>query len=497
VRAGRQGDGEADFVLLHPRHGIVVVEVKGGRVEIVDGRWYTTDRHDERFEIKDPFRQATDSKHALLTYLRSLGVLAAVPRLCHVVALPDLTVLAPIGLNPREIVWDGADIHDMPAVLRRLLDHWEQSDSSSLSNTEVGALVRRLSPTTTVTRRLRTDVADSEADLIRLTDQQIAVFRTLRLIRRCVIEGGAGTGKTILAMEKARRLAEDGARVLLTCFNAPLAERVARDFQQTTNVTVSTFHALCGRLARQCGVAMPRSADDNWFDTRAADILTECLTRSDCPRFDALIVDEAQDFVDDWIAALLLLLTSPSDAPVCLFLDNHQQIFRAGRRIQLDWPVFPLDRNCRNTLPIAKAVSHVFNDPLPTEGAEGALPSFLKGTDRLAALVQSVVERMLTEEGLTPEQIAVLSDSREVVDRLHKLLVGDCAFVPLGGTGVLAETIHRFKGLEAAVVVLALSTQFGRSAGRDDALLYVGASRARSMLMIVGPASVQRRLGLR
>src|SRR5262245_20543040 len=71
-RAGREGDGEADFVLLHPRHGLLVLEVKGGRINVDEGRWSSIDRYGTRHPIKDPFRQATASKHALLRYLRDV-----------------------------------------------------------------------------------------------------------------------------------------------------------------------------------------------------------------------------------------------------------------------------------------------------------------------------------------------------------------------------------------------------------------------------------------
>ena len=90
--------------------------------------------------------------------------------------------------------------------------------------------------------------------------------------------------------------------------------------------------------------------------------------------------------------------------------------------------------------------------------------------------------------------MVVLAEDRATVDALHDLVVADSCFVPLGGKGVVAETVHRFKGLEAEVVVLVISTS---SAPRRDALLYVGMSRARSMLVVLGPKSVRNRFDLR
>src|ERR1700726_3593250 len=66
VRGKRQGDGEADFVLLHSRHGLIVVEVKGGGIRVEQGVWFTTNRLGVTEPIKSPFEQAVASKHALV-----------------------------------------------------------------------------------------------------------------------------------------------------------------------------------------------------------------------------------------------------------------------------------------------------------------------------------------------------------------------------------------------------------------------------------------------
>lgn len=230
VRGGKQGDGEADFVLLHPAHGIVVLEVKGGRIEVLAGEWYSTDRHDARYRIKDPFRQAKDSKYALLEYLKSLHPrLDPPPRICHVVVLPDVMLVDPIGLFPREIVWDSVDLASPVEAVARSLVHWEQYGRSHSGPAAIRSITDRLAPTVQLRRRLRAELADSELEILTLTARQVDVLRSLRRIRRCVVRGPAGTGKTVLAIEKARGLAADGARVLLCCYNAPLADWIASE----------------------------------------------------------------------------------------------------------------------------------------------------------------------------------------------------------------------------------------------------------------------------
>ena len=491
VRGGRQGDGEADFVLLHPTHGILVLEVKGGRIEIVDGQWFSTDRRDVRHSIKDPFRQAKDSKFALLNYLKALGPrLPHPPGICHAVVFPDVALSGPIGLFPREIVLDSSDLARPGAGIEGILKHWDQWSRAPVTPEGLRVISDRLAPTLQVSRRLKAELADADRDLMSLTAQQVAVLRTVRSIRRCVVRGGAGTGKTVLAKEKARTMAADGARVLLCCYNAPLADRLVADMRNT-GVDVSTFHSLCFRTAKNARLPIPASPSDEWWDREAPKLLVQAVIAT-LTRYDGVVIDEGQDFASEWLTALDTLTYSPGSSPFYVFTDSHQQVYRRSSNLPGDWPTAELDLNCRNTLPIARAVATVFRDPMPTLGAHGPEPTFVEcdpGDE--APLVQSIVDRLIEEEHLKPTQIAVLAERRALVDELEHLGAGGFPFVPLGGLGVLAETISRFKGLEVDVVLLVLA-----SAGIDDALLYVGASRARSKLIVVAPRAVRVRLGL-
>ena len=240
------------------------------------------------------------------------------------------------------------------------------------------------------------------------------------------------------------------------------------------------------------GLAIPEAPGDEWWDGEAPRLLERAVAEKGV-RFDAIIVDEAQDFAPPWVAALDACSSSPGESPYYLFTDSHQQIYRRGDAAPASWPVVELDQNCRNTLPIARTVSSVYQDPPPGLGAHGRDPVFIDSeAGEEASLVQSVVDRLITEEHLKPSQVAVLCERREVVERLGDLVAGGFPFVPLGYPGVLVETVHRFKGLEADVVVLAIS-----SFRPDDAVLYVGLSRARSMLMVVAPRSLRGRLAFR
>jgi len=485
VRGKRQGDGEADFVLVHPRHGLIVLEVKGGGIRVEYGVWSTTNRLGVTEPIKSPFQQGVASKHALVRYLRE-----AIPGghripVNHAVVLPDVEVEAPLGLDaPLALTIDARRLRDIRRAIAGVVSHWSQE--GNVPPTVIDALVARLRPTVEIRRVLRDDVRTVGEELIKLTAQQIRVLGGMRRNRRAKIVGGAGTGKTILAIEKAREFGAQGLRTLLTCFNEPLAAMSARVLGGQSNVTVRHFHSLCVATMRAAGQQPPEVMSDEWWLTKAADALVESLEK-DNHRFEAIVVDEGQDFAGDWITALRLTLASPDESPFFVFLDSHQDIYVRGCSYPSHWPTYELTTNCRNTLPIATRVASVYGDVLDSLGARGPEPSleFVTSDNELVARVESLVERLLEREKLEASQIAVLSSSKRMVDLLRTMTVCDHVFCAPGRRGIATETVWRFKGLEAAVVLLALPAMPELSLQTARALAYVGLSRPQAALFVV------------
>ncbi len=496
VRGGSQADGEADFVLLHPKGGLAILEVKGGRIEVRNGQWQSTDRNGVAHRIKDPFRQAKDSKYALIRYLEQLQPkLAHIPRVCHGVVFPDVVLNHAIGLFPSEVTWDQKALQAPGLALETLLTHWGQADGQRLSAHDLEEITNRLAPTLTVTLSLRDALKAAQSELTRLTRRQMDVLHMLRANRRCVVRGGAGTGKSLLAVEKARQVAAAGGRVLLVCYNGPLRDRLASECQTFTGVELATFHSLCRSRSMRAGIPMPPNPDDKWWDSEAAQGLVSWAETNPQERFDAILVDEAQDFAVHWISSLRAALRDASSL-MYIFIDQHQQIYLRGNSIPTDWPVVDLDINCRNTLPIAKSVARVFVDPEPAEGIDGPDPVFIECNDLdEVSIVQEEVDKLIVDEGVSPSRITVLSDRHETIRRLTTMLAGGFPFVQPGKRGIAVETIHRFKGLEAEIVVVALSSSLFNERHTAQALLYVGLSRARAMLIVVGPPNIRSIMG--
>lgn len=492
VRAGRTSDGEADFVLVRPGHGVVVIEVKGGGIDIEDGTWFSTDREGVRHRIKDPFQQAVQSKHSLLAHLKSQGALSAFVPFGHVVALPDLADVPVLGpAAPPETTWTRRDLETIVNAVHSVVDHWDLR--CDLSGADARSIVSALAPTVTVRPLLRDQVASTLDEQLELTTEQIAALQGLRRNRRTLTYGGAGTGKTVLAVERARQLAADGNRVLLTCFNRPLGDHLGEVTADSPLITAESFHAFAFGQARAAGRAVPATPNAEWHNEELPSLLPQAAADNGT-MFDALVVDEAQDFAPMWWTSLAMLLEEPDHGPFHVFLDSNQAIYRADWDAPFDGASFDLTINCRSTLPILERVASLFGGSVPTgRGAPGPTPRHepIESFGDIGAAVRRSLHRLLVEERLSASQLAILSTSKDVVDELRSRKVGPHSICAPGGSGIVAETVHRFKGLESDAVVLIVPD----AQPDTERLLYVGATRARAYLEVIAAPEPARLLG--
>lgn len=506
-REGKRGDGEADFILFHPKRGLVVLEVKGGGIAVGGRAWFSFDRTGKRHEIADPFQQAKTSKYALLEYLkRKVPALSYLPA-GHAVCFPDLANVQGLGANaPEEIALAKSDLSSIEEAVARVVSYWEMA--GDIPDDVMESVTAALAPQMVARQTGQDQIAATSAQILYWTNEQLSVLDALARNRRQLVYGGAGTGKTVLAQEKARRLAAEGKTVLFTCFNAPLARKISENLAGLPEITVSTFHSLCKRLSRQASMvlkpgktasaprrAFPDNPSQEFWDEEAAELLVEA---ADYLGFhvDAIVVDEGQDFAPGWWDALELLLGEPGRGEFYLFADTHQAIYRKEDwRPPFEGPAFDLQKNCRNTLPIAERVAAIYGDTPSTLGAEGKAPEFIEVENVAGAVksLKSLLHGLLNEENLTPGQVAILCQRRSDVESLLPLTLAGYALTGFDqwGEGVLVETIHRFKGLEADVCIVLL---FDMSRPWDRALAYIGISRARAQLIVIGPASVNAAL---
>lgn len=506
---GRMREGEVDLVVLDPRKGLLCLEVKGGQIarDGQTGRWTSRDRSGVTHEIKDPVPQAVRSKYALIEKIRGHPRWKGVRLpLAHAVAFPDCsapaTALAPDC--PPELVIAG---EQLPHLADRIADTFHvfagaDARSAPLDTQAVEVITSVLAPTFTLRSPLGLLLAEEDRQILALDEGQFRLLNAAAGLRRVAVRGGAGTGKTVLAAEKARRLAAEGFRVLLTCFNKPLGDYLRASLGDAPNLEVVHFHQFCHDFARGAGVTIPDAPEegpDTAYFARFPDLLLEALDRTE-RRFDAIVVDEGQDFEKSWWEVLELCLDAAGPGILYVFYDDQQQLYQREIGLPSGLVELLLDRNHRNTRAIHETARRFYSGPpLDAAGPPGrpVAVEMALSEAALPATLSRVLHRLVHEERVPTHEVAVLTGQslrKSPLGSLTKLGAYTLTQDPAAGPGrILIHSVHRFKGLERQVVVL--TDLEALASGADARRLYVGTTRARAYLVVVATADTLARLG--
>lgn len=470
---GEAEEGEVDFLVIDPERGLLALDVSRG--EATDVR--TAARSLDGYLRAQPWFERSRTR---------------VPFTWSVVS-PDADVSAPLAPElPRERVLGRGDFPNLRAAIDRI---FTASDigRAPLGDEAVAATIRALAPALRLIRPLWARIEREGRALVRLTQEQARILDVLADTPRVAIEGSAGTGKTMLAAEWARRLAEAGQRTLLLCFNRALGDFLARDAE---GYAVSSFHRLCYELCQAAGIAFEvpdgERARRAFWDREAARLLLRALESEPDALFDAVVVDEGQDFRPEWWPAVERLLREPEAGRLVVFFDPNQNLYEGGPPPGLVLAPARLAFNCRNTACIARFASAVIGSKaeLRPESPEGADVELIhvKTDDETVREVRRLLHRLIRDEGLSPDQIVVLSTrSRErsplaTAGPLGQLELGPLQAEP--GSGLVRfGSLHQFKGLEADVVIV-IDVHAG-DPNSSPRHIYVATSRARHLLVVV------------
>ena len=347
---------------------------------------------------------------------------------------------------------------------------------------------------------LKLEFDEEDKKIVELTEDQAWVRSFVMNRRRAAVTGPAGSGKTILALQIAQRLADEGKRTLLTCFNKLLGEHLRDVAGDRPNLEVAHFHGLAVTLAREAGLPLPVEGDEpgqDYFEEVLPDLLRRAAERLG-PRYDAIVVDEAQDFHEAWWPDLMSLHRDPDEGRLYVFADDNQNLYGGALPLGPEDHCGPLRGNVRNTKAIGEFVSVFYRGeekPL-VRGPEGRPPQILgyEDDDGLARLLGIVLTNLVEEEHLHLDDIVVLTPSGRAKSRLRarERIDGFRLSERLEPGTILATSVHGFKGLERAVVILA---ELGdKHAEELSQYLYVGASRAKNELIVLAYEPVAREL---
>lgn len=496
--------GEADFLIIHPKHGVLVTEVKGGAVR-TERKGKETVWHSGPHEIKDPCQQADRNRWALDKWLKNDRRTSSLRyALYPLVMLPDSHVNEDIRPDcTRDIILDMTSVDTLERSLLDAYAYWHgrYQYSQMGGRAAVEALVNLCLPEVNLAPRIAEIFEQERKKIEELTKQQYRVLNRMRKFHRAAIVGGAGTGKTMLAMEKAHQLAEAGMRVLVLCFNRPLADWIGRTLKDE-NIVVATYQQLVSMALKwaQLGDLTNRMNEEK-FAEKGADLLDDALSVIRAPGsammdklFDAIIVDEAQDFEDTWWIPMTDVLKDPENGIFYVFFDDNQRIYTQISNVPMEERPFYLDENCRTTQGIHEAMLRYANtdEEMICRGPDGRPVEHIQASTEkeIKDAVRKKLHWLINEEGVPAEQVVILTPIRkrsiwqpdETMGNFT-LLWDDQPSEP-GPDTIRVTTIYRYKGLESAAVLL---TELDK-AQKDklDQLMYVGLSRARNHVVVVG-----------
>ena len=483
--------GESDFTVFHPQKGIIVIEVKSGGVECDGNTWtYVRTDNNERYSMKNPLKQADKSKYRFVELLEDLFEdNGYAPKMkCQVepaVWFPSVSSRTDIGSMPmefhEEIVLLENALDDPETFIDRIYEFYSMKKFTYLTADCAKAVVDTFAPHFRAVASLNAKRKEQKDLFFRLTEEQNALINYLEEQKIAAIQGAAGTGKTVLACEKAKVLAKDG-KVLFLCYNQflrkALQEEKELNPEKYENVDFFNIHQLVSSKIKATNV------DDEDIDV--------FLTKYDQYdwNYKHIIVDEAQDFKDSFIEKLYEIAFY-SEGTFYVFFDKNQ--FVQGR----EFPKWLRDAecrlvlniNCRNTYRIAE----VSGKPI---GVEPKTIKYVKGDNSNLYICgdRKAVEKKLTaliamyhENRYPLDEICIITAKtveNSIISDAKKIGCYEITDERQKGK-VLFTSARKFKGLESDAIILIDIDDTTFMNDENKRLFYVGSSRAKLNLDLI------------
>lgn len=474
-------DGEIDFLLYHPDHGFLVIEVKGGVISCRDGQWYQDGRP------INPVHQAKRNKYAVLQLLeRRLG--KRIPlKFAHAVCFPSCRKQYVWPAEAEGIVLTEDTLPYIESFATQLLNETPLPVSirDTISEPEVMLV---LAPVFEYGSKLMERMGVEERIFFSLTEQQCMILDHLSLFHRLMICGCAGSGKTVMAVKKAIALAAQNKRVLLLCFNQLLAKILQRSVKDHPQIRAAAFFDYCIDLLKIPEEQISKYRSDPRLYSDVLPLMLRKYIERTCLYYDAVIVDEGQDFTRE--AWNVISLLPEENGHFYIFYDPDQNIYTQELQLpDFGIPPFLLNRNCRNTRNIFNALTpyHSMKCTVLENTPEGSGVRVLHGDCR--ELLEAELLRLRDRENIPLQDIVVLgAHSLE-----HTVIGSDPQIGPFclvsadprpDRMDVQYYTYMKYKGCEAKVVIL-LDVDQTDPRWSDRHGIYTAMSRAIHELIIL------------
>ena len=501
-------EGEIDILILIPQEGIIVIEVKGGNVYMnrYNNKWYRKKAEDKEEPIKDPFKQAIKEREELLKRIRKF-LNFNIP-IAYAVLLPDVE-----GLNiPPEYgdhIIFGSDLN-RDVLKNKLRNIFKETVSPKISRRfrplnkeqikklEDKVIFNKLKFFPSLTHK------KEDEKILALTDEQATIMETLfGCSKRFLIKGYAGTGKTVVAYLMMKKLAQQRKKVLYVSKTKSIAEFIQQRIKMDgveKFATAINYHQLHNML----NISIDMSYDSqDWLDRIYPEVLAKEIGKRRVNKYDAIFVDEGQNFKNSWWQALLNLLRSEDKSYFYIFYDPYQSIFSSTNpddisqiesSFPFQYPIFKLTKVLRNTKKISEVLTSLVNVkyeyfPNHPEGEQIKIIFYIDPED-LRDKLKDLLKDLINRQKINPKDVIILSPFRFRFNEIEMSFgkYNTEKFSPEKfqkvENAILYTTLYSFIGLDSKIVIIVhLDHKFFSKSG-NEIRLYEAISRGRTRVYL-------------
>ena len=506
--------GEVDFLYICER-GLICIEVKGGQdIYCKDKKWFSLGKSQSEYEISNPFLQAQECMFALKRYVSEIygqDSLQSKYLFGFAVVFPECKFTGKGNDLLTEVLFDNTfSLSDFPFFLIKCFDYWEKTENErhhrnilKLSSEQINQIVQLLRGDFRVVPSMNLEMQHIQRKMLLLTEEQFDVLDSTKLNKRVIIQGVAGTGKSILALEKFRQSVSMNKKTLYLCYNRNMAKYASLSLKDTVfdRSTVTTFHSMIQKYLNL----------EKLYEKSMTEInpLLDKIKIENGDVYDYIIIDEAQDLLNISVIELLdkLVYGGLKRGEWIFFLDPNQNIFNNDKEYNfaLEYinetyhpAYYLLNYNCRNTKQIAKSISVTTLVPL-AKYQELSGPVVKRFTYSDSKELKIIFRRELLSlfaGGTSSADIVVLSKYKYINSGISDLkslnnfdIIENNDINKFNKNAINYFTVQSYKGLESNIVIFIDINGF--KSEQDRLLNYVAMSRAKIMLYLFYPVTAK------
>ena len=474
--------GESDFTIFHPKKGILVIEVKSGGISYRNGEWRQTRLDNNQTKsIRDPLIQANKSKYRFISAINDVIGINQFCSIESVVWFPSVLNAIknnelPLSYN-RAMIFTQEDLQNPENAINNAYRYYNTEKRTKLDGEAKKRIISVLAPEFDLIEKVDSEKQEKDYAFLRLTREQSTLLDYLVEQRKVCIQGSAGTGKTLIAIEEAKRLASDGRKILFLCFNHFLYKYLKNNFENK-NIDFYNLHTLLFKYSGR-------------YDIKNEEIGTLLKKYENKFNYDDVIIDEAQDFNSDTIE-FYSSITEKCNGKFFVFYDKKQLLFQRenSKWIENAECKLVLSKNCRNTQQIAITSNNIIDTYtyLNDNAIQGEMPT-LNFVDNSEEAINKVKELIIKykNEGFENKDITILtleSEDKSILNG-YNYIDNNRIVSEIDGRNIVFTTSKKFKGLESnAIIVIDIKRDsFIDEEKRRN--LYVASSRAKQKLGLI------------